>query len=77
MIGNLSYDEMLQLAKSLEKSSFNIKEVMKKYNSDQISEIYDFCDSIDAYSRFLTTYVELYQDSDEALEFMIEKNKQD
>lgn len=76
MIGNLSYDEMLHLARQLENSSFNIKEVMKKYNSDQVSEIYDFCDSVDSYSRFLTTYVELYQDSDEALKFMIEKNKQ-
>lgn len=75
MIGNLSYQEMMQLVKILENSSSTIREVIVKYNKDQLNEIYNFCDTIDAYSRFLTAYIELYQDSDEALKFMIEKNK--
>lgn len=76
MIGDLSYQEMLSLVKRLENSSSKIREVISKYSKDQLNEIYNFCDTVDAYSRFLTTYVELYQDSDEALKFMVEKNKQ-
>lgn len=75
MIGSLSYEEMSNLANSLATSSSKIREVIGKYNSDKLNKIIDFCDTIDAYARFLTSYVELYQDSDEALKFMIEKNK--
>lgn len=75
MIGNLSYQEMLSLVRKLEDSSSKIREVISKYRKDQLNEIYNFCDTVDTYSRFLTTYIELYQDSDEALKFMIEKNK--
>ena len=75
MIWSLSYEEMSNLAKSLSNSSSKIREVIGKYNSDKLNKIIDFCDTIDAYARFLTSYVELYQDSDEALKFMIEKNK--
>ncbi len=76
MIGTISYEEMANLATDLSKSSITIRQIMEKYNPDQVGQIYDFCDTLDAYSRFLLSYVELYKDSDEALKYMIEKNKE-
>lgn len=75
MIGTLSYDEMANIANSIETSSNNIKVILDKYNSDKLVKVKDFCDTIDAYSRFLATNVELYKDSEDALKFMLEKNK--
>lgn len=75
MIGKLSYDEMSEFAKSLASSSNNIKSIVQKYDSEQLSKVLDFCDSIDSYSRFLSSSIDLYKDSDDALKVMIEKNK--
>lgn len=75
MIGLLTYEEIADLTNSIAKSSNNIREIINKYNSDCLFQINGFCDSVDAYTRFLTTNIELYQDSEKALKFMIEKNK--
>lgn len=74
MIGDLSYEEMKKASESLSSSSQIIRSIVEKYNPD-LNSITDFCDSLDRYAKFLETSVQLYQDSDEALETMIEKNK--
>lgn len=74
MIGDLSYEEMKKVSESLSSSSQIIRSIVEKYNPD-LNSITDFCDSLDRYTKFLETSVQLYQDSDEALETMIEKNK--
>lgn len=75
MIGSISYNEIITLAKGLQSSSANIKNIVSNSNAPELSDINGFCDSIDSYVRFLITYIELYQDSDQALKYMIEKNK--
>ena len=75
MIGSLSYEEFMKYADSLKGSSNNLKNVIKKYESYGIDRVLEFCDSIDLYSRYLSSTVQLYRDSDEALKTIIEKNK--
>lgn len=73
MIGKLSYDDMITLINELNRSSNSIKSLIDENNSD--NNIKKFCEEVDTYIRFLTSSVELYRDSDEALKLMIEKNK--
>ena len=75
MIGNLSYNDMLKLANELEKSSNNIKSLISEKQYNNINNIKKFCEELDSYVRFLTSSIQLYKDSDDALKLMIEKNK--
>ncbi len=75
MIGSISYDDMLKFAASLENSSKNIRQVIEKYTSEKVTRVGEFCDCIDTYIRFINSYIQLYKDSDEALKYIIEKNK--
>lgn len=75
MIGNLSYNDMLKLANELEKSSNNIKSLISEKQNNNINNIKKFCEELDSYIRFLTSSIQLYKDSDDALKLMIEKNK--
>lgn len=75
MIGEMTYEEMLEAANSLASSSGSIREIIGKSNSEKLDGVLEFCDTIDSYSRFLYSSIELYKDSDDALKIMIEKNK--
>ena len=75
MTGNLSYNDMLKLANELEKSSNNIKSLISEKQNNNINNIKKFCEELDSYVRFLTSSIQLYKDSDDALKLMIEKNK--
>lgn len=75
MIGSLSYDEFMKYAESLKVSSDNLKKLLKKYESYGVGRVFEFCDTIDSYSRYLSSTVQLYKDSDAALKNIIEKNK--
>lgn len=75
MIGNLSYNDMLKLANELEKSSNNIKSLISEKQDNNTNNIKKFCEELDSYVRFLTSSIQLYKDSDDALKLMIEKNK--
>lgn len=74
MIGKLVYDDMLTLTNELNRASNSIKSLIEEDSSND-NNIKKFCEEVDAYVRFLTSSVELYRDSDEALKLMIEKNK--
>ncbi len=74
MIGGLSYDDMLKLVNELNRASNSIKSLIEDKDSN-VNNIKKFCEEVDVYVRFLTSSVELYRDSDEALKLMIEKNK--
>lgn len=74
MIGEMSYEEMKKAATELSSSSQVIRLIVEKYDPD-LNSVIDFCNSLDGYVNFLQTSVQLYQDSDEALKTMIEKNK--
>lgn len=74
MLGSLNYDEIQELSKSLSNSSKNIRSIIEKYGDSLIS-VTEFCDSIDSYSKFIDNNISLNKDADQALEYMIEKNK--
>lgn len=74
MIGEMSYEEMKKTAQMLSQSSQTIRSIIENYDPD-LNSVTDFCNSLDNYTKFLETSLELYQDSDEALKVMIEKNK--
>lgn len=74
MLGILSYEEMIELSKSLSESSKNIRTIIENY-VDDLSNVIEFCDSIDSYSKFIDSNVSLNKDADQALQYMIEKNK--
>lgn len=73
MLGSLSYDEVKKLSDSLSNSSSNIRQICSKY--DELVDIGDFCNSLDAYTKFIDSSINLNKDADEALKYMIEKNK--
>lgn len=74
MLGSLKYDEIQELSKSLSNSSKNIRAIIEKYGDNLISVI-EFCDSLDSYSNFIDNNISLNKDADQALKYMIEKNK--
>lgn len=74
MLGSLSYDEIKKLSGSLSNSSNNIRQIVTKYN-DELTDVVDFCNSLDAYAKFIDSSINLNKDADEALKYMIEKNK--
>lgn len=74
MLGSLSYDEAKKLSDSLSNSSNNIRQIVTKYN-DELADVVDFCNSLDAYEKFIDSSINLNKDADEALKYMIEKNK--
>lgn len=70
MIENISYEEMLSISKELQASANVIRELVKEKN---LPELNDFISTVEGYSKFLETTVELYQDADEALSELISK----
>ena len=74
MLGTLSYEEMIELSKSLSESSKSIRTIIENYGDD-LSNVIEFCDSIDSYSKFIDSNVSLNKDADQALQYMIEKNR--
>lgn len=75
MIGKIEYTDMDAYIKSLVVSTNNIRQLLKNYSSSDFSRINEFCDTIDSYSRYLTSTVQLLKDSDLALQTIIERNK--
>lgn len=74
MLGSLNYNEIQELSKSLSNSSKNIRSIIEKYG-DNLINVIEFCDSIDSYSKFIDNNISLNKDADQALAYMIEKNK--
>lgn len=65
MIGNLTYDQVESIAKELEQSIATITTVTKSLN---VEELQDFLSTVEGYSKYLKTTVEMSKDADKALE---------
>lgn len=74
MLGSISYDEAKNLSDSLLNSSSTIRKIADKYSED-LSGVLEFCNSLDSYAKFIDSSITLNKDADEALLYMIEKNK--
>lgn len=65
MIGNFTYEQILEFAKQLKECSDIIDELAKKR---EVGMLQTFISNVDWYSTFLKSTVEIYQDADKALE---------
>ena len=65
MIGNFTYEQILEFAKQLKECSDIINELSKK---QEVGMLQTFISNVDWYSTFLKSTVEIYQDADKVLE---------
>lgn len=65
MIGNLTYDQVESIAKELEESIATITAITKNLN---VEEMQDFLSTVEGYSKYLKTTVEMSKDADKVLE---------
>lgn len=65
MIGNFTYEQVLEYAKQLKECSDIIDELSKKQGAGMLQT---FISNVDWYSTFLKSTVEIYQDADKVLE---------
>lgn len=67
MIGNFTYEEMLQFAKELKENANIIDKLAKKQEAGMLQT---FISNIDWYSTFIKSTVEMYKDADEVLKHL-------
>ena len=67
MIGNFTYEEMLQFAKELKENADIIDKLAKKQEAGMLQT---FISNIDWYSTFIKSTVEMYKDADEVLKHL-------
>lgn len=70
MIGNFTYEEMLQFAKELEDNADIIDKLAKKQEAGMLQT---FISNVDWYSTFIKSTVEIYKDADAVLKPLTEK----
>lgn len=70
MIEKISYEELINISNQLESSAKAIEEITNKEN---INELSDFISTVEGYSKYLTTTVELYQEADDAISSLTQK----
>ncbi len=67
MIGNFTYEEMLQFAKELKENADIIDKLAKKQEAGMLQT---FISNIDWYTTFIKSTVEMYKDADEVLKHL-------
>lgn len=65
MIGNLTYNQIEDIALELENATKVVDAIIKNQN---IEELEDFISTVEGYSKYLKTTVELNKDADKAVE---------
>jgi len=65
MIDKLSYEQVLAISKALQQQVDILESLLKAKN---IQELNDFIATVEGYSKFLETTVEINRDADKALE---------
>ena len=64
MIGKLTYDQVLTIAKEIRSEALVIEDLSR---AREIQDLVDFADKVEAYAKFLENIVELNKDADKAL----------
>lgn len=65
MIDKLTYDQILEISKDLKK---HVDVIAGLIENKDIPELNDFVATVEGYSKFLETSVEINRDADKALE---------
>ena len=61
MIGSMTYEQVEEIIKELEASTATIEVIIKNKN---IEELNDFVSTVEGYSKYLKTTIELNKDAD-------------
>ncbi len=72
MIGELKYEEVEKISNALKKEASTISELIKDKN---LQELEDFVATVEGYSKYLDTTLEINRDADKALEELAKRNK--
>ena len=72
MIDQLKYEEVEAVSNTLKKEASVIQELITGKN---IQELADFIATVEGYSKFLDTTIEMNKDADKALQELASKNK--
>lgn len=64
MIGSMTYDQVEEIAKELENATITADNITKNLN---IEELEDFISTVEGYSKYLRTIIEMNKDADKAL----------
>ena len=64
MIDKLSYDEVLAISNELKKEAETVKRLAEARN---ITDMIDFANTVDGYSKYLENTVQINKDADDAL----------
>lgn len=72
MIGELKYEEVEEVSNTLKRASSKINELIKDKN---IQELADFAATVEGYSKYLDTTLEINKDADKALEKLASQNQ--
>lgn len=72
MIGKLTYDQILVISDELKKQSKILEELIQNKNTPDLK---DFIATVEGYSKYLETTVEINKDADLALQELKNKNK--
>ena len=70
MIENITYDEILKISNEISSSAEKLSEVLDRNN---IKDLNDFISTVEGYSKYLNTTVELYKEADIALTDLTKK----
>lgn len=65
MIGTMTYDQVEIITQELEAASTTIDSIIKNLN---IEELEDFISTVEGYTKYLKTTIEMNKDADKALE---------
>ncbi len=65
MIGTMTYDQVEIITQELEAASTTIDRIIKNLN---IEELEDFISTVEGYTKYLKTTIEMNKDADKALE---------
>ena len=64
MIGTMTYDQVEEIAKELESATITADKITKNLN---IEELEEFISTVEGYSKYLRTIIEMNKDADKAL----------
>lgn len=72
MIDKLTYDQVLAISKELSANAQIIDKIAQERN---IQDLQDFSSTVEGYSKFLETIVNMNKDADNALQDLIKMKK--
>lgn len=71
MIGNMTYEQVEEISTSIEQAAKEVETYIKGKNIDELE---DFISTVEGYSKYLKTIIELNKDADKALEDLKKRN---